>query len=238
MASRSTLRALFAWISPGIIGALAVYQLVLLIGADRFDWSTTLLSALIFLNIAGLSCLIATIRSRIRILAFAALGMIVVVGFSFGVNWLNRSWDRDFSGHYQRRTNTSVFEILEHGESEIPAVLCVLDYRLFPFFGVRRQYRVCQPERIPSYLWLLDYLRTEKAGFLVVRSQVPEVPAGWDAYAHPEAWMPARTDELELIHEDGTYKLYRVRLDTAGTKHERVLRREASLSTGSITQGP
>jgi len=91
----------------------------------------------------------------------------VTASISTGTS-LSQHWHDGFQSHYDK-----VFPVGNlsgpRSNSLEPLTICVLENRYYPFFGSRRQNRVCQPLYAPSSLWLMDYFYRERICFVVWR---------------------------------------------------------------------
>ena len=122
-------------------------------------------------------------------------------------------WDARFARHYEQHYNTYVFRKLA---ALGPTRLALLDYRCHPFFGTRRQFRLCQPKRVDSLEMLENYLRDRGVTHVVARTEEHGVPAAWDAYCGLGARLDRLPSRYRPIYQDRVYSLYEVRPTSTG----------------------
>jgi hypothetical protein len=151
--------------------------------------------------VVGLGVYLLCVRwPRLRPAALAALGAALLTGSACAAGWLGTRWHSCFPYAYDQLKRTKVVSALATCEPGATR-LCVLDYLYYPFFGSDRRFRVCQPFWIPSYPWLVKYVRAHRVTVVVVVKQ--------DFYAHgrfrtahalldehPEVFEPAGQFEL------------------------------------------
>lgn len=191
-----------------LLGTAAASQILFLDGRHPIDWA---FCAPLVLNAALLAALLPSrILGRPRpVIAVAGVIAVMVAG-AFAIDRLSKTWDDQFHRSYDRLYGTRIFSTLRpYAESE--PRLCLLDYRCHPFFGSRRQFRVCQPLQVPSSDVLADYLRQHDVELVVIRSGDSSGAAGWDAYTRPEDWRLALERDATLLHRDAIFALYRMK---------------------------
>jgi hypothetical protein len=98
------------------------------------------------------------------------IGVVLLITASAALAWAGeasaRHWHANFAQHYDRMFSTCVFtDLAERDPSTIR--LCALNYRYYPFFGSRRQVRLCRPMKAISYEWLTKYLREQRVNVVV-----------------------------------------------------------------------
>lgn len=207
---------------PGLASLIASCPHVLLCGSTAcqlalivwrheidIDWIT---DVLVCTNVLAALLLWRRLREDSRGLRWWTIvsltGIAVVVGAA-GIGRLARAWNEKFTNFYNSNYCTRIFSVLESLEPA-PDRLVAFDYRIQPFFGGRRQFRLGQPGRVPSYDWLRRYLDEHGATHVVVRSHERRRPAGWDVYQEVGRWVSEHPDHFELVHRDRTFSLYRV----------------------------
>lgn len=198
-----------------LLGGLTFMQLAGTIWEIPYnaDRSESYSAALIFVDL-----LVALAVARIvwmnapkaRHVLIPVLGMTLAAATVLGLERLAVSWDEQFDRSYDVFFGSSVFRTLS-SDMTGPGRVCVLDYRCHPFFGPRRQRRVCQPMTVPSYSWLLGYLRDRGVEVVAVRTTEPGEPAGWDAYVGLGPWFQDHGRDFQQVHRDLQYTLYRLR---------------------------
>jgi hypothetical protein len=137
------------------------------------------------------------VRRRAGFLLLPAAGAALVWG---GAALAGR-WHAGFARHYDRMFATSVFTDLAGREPSATRV-CVLDYRGYPFFGSRRQYRLCQPEKAFSYPWLVQYLRDHDVNVVAGMLYEPRVVG---RFRDVSLWIRDHPRVFVTQQEDGGY---------------------------------
>jgi len=115
----------------------------------------------------------------------AALALVVLSATATGVAALSRGWHGRFTHHYNRQFYTKVFGRIA---TTIPdgATFLVFDYRPYPFFGSRRQYRVDNPAGPVSYAAALDRVASRGPALVAVRK---EIDPPWAHYRDTEQFF-------------------------------------------------
>lgn len=163
--------------------------------------------------IAGNLVLVATnwfVITRLWPSVTRALLLIFLVGFlvagAWGVGHLAKKWHRDFAPFYDQMLSPGTFTLLKDEQPD--RCICVLDHRAYPFFGSRRQFRVCQPVYVPSSPWLIDYFHEQDVCF--VASRPKRQFAGWHLFDHFNESLHQNPAVFQPIHKDRDLVLFRV----------------------------
>jgi hypothetical protein len=136
----------------------------------RLDWVDHLLMAVVF-PLAGLNLrLLQAVWPRVR------LRLVVLVAalpaWAWACTLLSATWHQGFVDHYDRMDAFAGLQALEPEASGSQTIL-VLQDRLYPFFGSRRQHHVYQPVYVPSSDWIMARLETENVRFVVADVDPP-----------------------------------------------------------------
>jgi hypothetical protein len=135
------------------------------------------------------------------------LGVAALAGSAAGVDCLAGHWHEGFAGHYDQMWDAPIVSRLaELGEGGDR--ICVLAYRPYPFFGSGRQGAVCQPLRVPSLPWLLEYYRAWGVDFVVVVVQDQFVRG---RYERLHEWHRDHPEWFELLESGPGESLFRVK---------------------------
>jgi len=136
----------------------------------------------------------AVVRRRFAKFAFwtAAITLAVI-----GVASVGQRWHAEFGQHYNGYFGTRLFTQLGKQYSKVDRI-CVLDLRIYPFFGSARERRVCRPRYVESQEWLIDYLRGHDLTLVATHRGRDLV---FDMYRDVPAWLK-REPELfrEVLH--------------------------------------
>ena len=138
-----------------------------------------------------------------RWIATAVGTCLVAVGVVWGVNLGASTWHGTFVSSYDLKFHTKVFSTLSKLPPEETRV-CTIASRCYPFFGSRRQFRVCRPERILSYQNLAHYLRDHRVSVLITfedddRAYPRYRNIGQYVSSHPQAFQPVIEDSHFLF---------------------------------------
>lgn len=125
--------------------------------------------------------LVPKLTKLVPILSVLGIGMLVSLAAC-----LEKHWHEHYASFYDRNSRGSLISEIATLD---PATnhICACDYRYYPFFGSRRQFRVCRPIWAPSYASFRDYLRAYDVNLLVVPSE--DVFPGH--YASIKRWVEA-----------------------------------------------
>ncbi len=136
--------------------------------------------------------------------------VLALAGAAFGVGGLADRWHGQFASFYDGVYQTKVFR--QMGVRD-PAEIrpCVLEYWSYPWFGSRRQFRVCQPVFVPSYSWLDGYLGREQCTLLVVKKvENPDLEVLY-RYRWAYNWASHHPERFSLEAGGTSLAVFRVR---------------------------
>jgi hypothetical protein len=143
-----------------------------------------------------------------RPLLLAAALPLGAIAVCLGVTRLGSHWHGQFALSYDQRFNTTAFEDL--ADMTPPPRVCVLSFRAYPFFGSRRHIHVCQPIRVPSPRWLLQYLRNNKVGILAVQAPEAGPPEALNRYDWTYIWATEHRELFDGCSWSSSFVLFRV----------------------------
>jgi hypothetical protein len=212
LVTRPTLwRAWLRLVAAAVIAGGVVWQVVLRL---RHSWyeSHVLDTLLVAGNLALWTAIVWMIaegwswirgrNGRIATLA-AAAGLI-----AWCTSSLSARWHAGFDAHFNRQFSTTMFGQLA---PKLPPDrrLCVLDLRPYAFFGSRRDIHVCRPRHVPSWEWLVDYLRENRLT-LVVGTGNLGLTHVFDIYQPASGWLREHPDLFTAVFEGAQHTLYSV----------------------------
>lgn len=171
-------------------------------------WPTDplIVGSIALLVIANL-VVVVHLAERIRRVTTAGVLLIMCVAFAVAVGVLSARWHGGHAQFYDQLLSRGTFTRLA---TELPhgSMVCVLDYRPYPFLGSARQFRVCQPSRMGSHAWWWNYLRGWEVRLIAARFDLRHDGRGWLALRN---WIHDRPERYQRIGQrDGAYALYRV----------------------------
>jgi hypothetical protein len=173
----------------------------------------------ILLDLAFLTLLILQLLQYWRAIAFAARRAVfalragalalALAGAAFEVGGLADHWHRQFAAFYDGLYQTRVFRAMDVRD---PAGIrpCVLEYWTYPWFGSRRQFRVCQPVLVPSYSLLDVYLGREQCSLLVVKKMKNPELEGLYRYKWGYHWASHHPERFGLEAEGASVAVFRI----------------------------
>ena len=141
-------------------------------------------------------------------LVLALLGSAVVAGAFVSVQWVAHRWHREFTASYDALYHTEMFEQLTRLDQGT-TYICILEYRVYPFFGSSRRYRVYNPFYVDSYESLLTNLRRRRITHVVART---DPGSAWDRYHDADRWLSERPAIFREIERVSWLALYEVDL--------------------------
>ena len=195
---------------PSILGAAlggsALFQTAGLGKGLKVDWITSLQIAVV-LGVASLAAshLWTSGGHARRTIAFA-MGLIAMILAAWVIRDLSGKWDVQFTDFYDRNYNTRAIGQLTSLRPK-PSLVAYYDYRCYPFFGPRREVRLCQQKPVASFEHLVVYLSRQGVSHLVVRSD--DSVKGYDNYRNVKPWLDMHRTQFELVHSDETHAIYR-----------------------------
>jgi hypothetical protein len=167
---------------------------------------TLLLAANLLLAGAALA-LVLRLAPRRAWAVRAALVALALAGAAPAARALARHWHGGFARAYDALARGGLHAELAGGDPG-EARICVLGYRYYPFFGSRRQFRVCRPLWLPTERALLEYLHRHDATLVVVLRGDLDNPR---RYEKVPGWVLENAKVFEPVQDDPTYLVCRVR---------------------------
>lgn len=165
-------------------------------------WETLIIAGNV-LFLAGSLTLIARLWPRWQrpVMGMALLAMLLAG--AWGVPRLADRWHRGFAPFYDRILSKGTYSALAE---RTPAVICVLDHRAYPFFGSRRQFRVCQPMYVPSSVWLLTYLQERDVRLVAIR--LDRRGQGWHVFEHFDVCLAEDPRRFRRVPGEGQLAVF------------------------------
>jgi hypothetical protein len=93
-----------------------------------------------------------------------------MLAFAAGISFVSQRWHTGFGKYYDTFFGTEIFQHAERSSRLWSDGVCVLDLRVYPFFGSQRQTRVVRPRVVYSMAWLEDYLREHRVDVVVTQA--------------------------------------------------------------------
>ncbi len=119
---------------------------------------------------------------------------------------LAQNWHQGFAAHYDRVLGGRGFTYL--AREEPAGTVCVLDHRCYPFFGSRRQFRVCQPVYVASPEGLMELLDERRVSIIAARPRQPA--SGWHNFQGFEECLAQHPGRFRRVAESSGVILYLV----------------------------
>jgi hypothetical protein len=190
------------------LGGAALFQLVSLQVGVEVDWPLSLwIAANLGFAALALPRLMPEVGGRAQVLVATTMGCVAAGTAAWGIRCLSESWDAQFVAFYESHYQTGAIGKL-NSLTPRPVRVAYYDYRCYPFFGPRRNVRLCQERPVPSFDHLQAYLAGWAVSHIVVRSD--QSVEGWDNYRSVDPWLKGHPVEFEEIYSDVTHAIYRV----------------------------
>lgn len=146
-------------------------------------------------------------RTRWRACRGIAGGLMLAGLVAVTVGRLTESWHGGFCRHYREALSLESFRAAG-GEQPGTECWCVLDYRIYPFFGSRRQSHVCQPVYTASFSALARYLGEHEVRRVIVVKRDPFLFGRYrDAYDR----LMEQPGAVALVSDRGPVAVFEVR---------------------------
>lgn len=124
-------------------------------------------------------------RPRVRLPVTTAMIVLAIIISAGGARMLSGAWHSRFAHHYDHQFYTKTFSRIEHSVPDGSSIF-VLDYRPYPFFGSRRQFKVDNPAGPVTYQSAL--LRVESRGAVLAAIR-KEIDPPWSHYRGTEQFF-------------------------------------------------
>lgn len=198
--------AALVWFPLCFFLATGVFQSIFPDPRLPLEWVEVIIIAGNLLFLAGNLALLATLWPRLGRAAFLVGILAVLVGGEWGIPRLADRWHRGFAAFYDRTLSPGTYSSL--AANAPPGAICVLDHRGYPFFGSRRQFRVCQPMYVPSSSWLMRYFQDRNVRLVAIRRD--RRAQGWHLFEHFDECLRDNPDHFRRIKGDGTLVLFEI----------------------------
>ncbi|MCI0350018.1 MAG: hypothetical protein L0Z53_11395, partial [Acidobacteriales bacterium] len=136
-------------------------------------------------------------------LAVGVTAFVLVAG-AWSAHCLEQRWHDGYAGAYARFVRVAPSSSGQQKSDR--AEICVLQHRYYPFFGSRRQWRVCQPVRIKSPAWLLEYLKRKQVSWVVVHAGADH--PGWNQFGQFERCVLLFPERFRQVHAQSGWRLF------------------------------
>lgn len=201
-----------SYIVPAAVGAVLAYQIGRL-AISKLSYSVTVLVLLFDVMLAlwmiGRLGGVAWIKRHFtyrRLMSPVAPAVFSVAVFACLTGWLANRWHEGFTTHFNGYLGSDL--LLQELETLRPTVtrVCVCDYRYYPFFGSRRQFRLCRPLWVRSQKSFEGYLLKQEADLLVIIKD-DEFPGRYARIIHA---IRSRSSTFVLIHDLPRHSVFRI----------------------------
>jgi hypothetical protein len=126
-----------------------------------------------------------------------------------GIGFLSNRWHIGFGPRYDRLFNVSLFSKVPQGNAIWKEErLCVLEMRVYPFFGSRRQTEVVRPRSLASPHALSEYVHKHKLRYIATHR---EERRDYYLYADSFSWLKNAPEKYTSLYERGSYSVFGVR---------------------------
>jgi hypothetical protein len=142
-----------------------------------------------------------------------------IFSFACAVASLADGWHRNFAKFYDRYYMTDAFGHLARTDPG-GRMICVLDYRSYPFFGSRREFRVVHPFHVGDCDRLAKRLVFRRITHVAVRR---DPSSAGPHYRSASEWVASRGDLFKPVQARSSLSLYEVDRE-ALLNHARAMR--------------
>jgi hypothetical protein len=177
---------------------------------DGAAWADAgLMAAGIVATAAAVGLGFAHLPARVRATYAAAVLLATLAAAGWAAAGLADRWHRGFARHYDDMFETRAFSRLEAAD---PASVRVgfHGYRGYPFFGSRRQFRVCHPYFAPDGNWLTHYFGDRRVTFVAVRKDPDASPEKGQYFWWFDECLAAHPDCFRRAWEGNDFTVFRV----------------------------
>ena len=175
----------------------------------EYDVGDVLLAGCTFSSGIAVLCLLCALSRRLRLVIFCSLPLALLAGAAWGTTLISSRWHGGFAEHYDRSFSSTIFTRLE--SSARPGVrICVLDFRPYPFFGSRRQFKVYQPILLPPRPSFFEHLRAHQVELLAVLTDLDPFPQDLNRYRWAFCWASEAPRQFSLLEEGPALSLFEV----------------------------
>lgn len=146
-----------------------------------------------------------------RLRSLLRVGMVAaVMSFALCVSLLSLKWHSGFASFYSHNLHSPLSMIREnpessHGLGSPQYKRCALDHRIYPFFGSRRQFRVCRPWETPTLDSLVQYLQENDVRFVATN---PGSAPPHSRYALASAFVQANPAGFTPLHRGVVWDIW------------------------------
>jgi hypothetical protein len=161
-------------------------------------WIDDFLIAVDAVAVCLVLALLAGMRPRLRLTLLIVVTLPVWVVVCAHVS---DRWHQEVVPCYARMPpfkGLSDIERLKRG----PQTILVLQPRCYPFFGPRRQHRVCQPVYVPSAGWIMEFIEAEGVAFVAADLGMRPDSIGHRRFLGFDECLARHPNRFRAVNED------------------------------------
>jgi hypothetical protein len=147
---------------------------------------------------------------------FGSLLVVILACGLVSTHYRAQYWHSHFVDFYEKQFHVSTFSRLRK-MARVGTIICVCDYRYYPFLGSAREYRVVRPLWVPTYEVLLDYVNRHDATIVIARRS-NDVPT--TRYSAVTDILESHPDVFSLMFSDDWYIVYAVHREQASRRND------------------
>jgi hypothetical protein len=181
-----------ALLPHGVVLLGALYQLAFVDRRLPLEIAEVLLIAGNLIFLLGNVWVLAKLWPPLARPLVVALFVVGMGGAAWGIDRLAHRWHGGFTPFYDRTIAGGTYSDLSSATQA--GSICVLHHRAYPYFGSRRQHRVCQPVYVPSSYWLMNYLKERQVTLVATKPNAKL--EGWHLFEHFDECLRDHPDDF------------------------------------------
>ena len=176
---------------------------------NKFNFIETLLIAFALIAVAVLLESLPrfnwAVSNRPKPARLLLAGMTISALFTVSIVLLSEHWHSSFDDHFSKHLGSETLKVIAN-EFPDEKRICVLDLRIYPFFGSARQRIVYRPRQIRSLKWMKKYIDVNCISLLIAH-----YPSGisWDMYEVISEELMAPCDDFIRVKATGSHQMFR-----------------------------
>ncbi len=197
----------------GLLG-LITWQFILRL---RYSWGdfNFVDTGLLSLNLLTAGMVLQLLVKRFSMKARVGVAMTFCVLLVFGITLLSARWHDGFGPHYDKHFGVTVFSQASNEKAVWKDRVGVLDLRVYPFFGSRRQTEVARARVVESSEDLTEYIQKHDLQFVATHAHEKRK---YFLYSNNYNWLKSDPMRYSMVYARGAYAVFAVRDSASPSK--------------------